>query len=333
MADQAPAVTAILLTCNCAGIVSAALQSVLGQQGPPLEVLVSDDASTDDTYAVLERELAGYSGPHRVLLRRRALNSGSKSAHLNDVFPRARGRYLVSFDGDDVSEPQRVQRLLAAFAADPRARAVYSDYSILDAAGQAGARRRVRHPPAGADPRPWFARVDAFASGTTLAVRREVVEAFGPLDPQVHEDVVLPFRAALLGTVHHLDEALVRVRRRGDSLTAAYGRFASIEDYRDWWRRGIEGAGRHLASRLADLATAGRLGLVPPAELGRLAAIARASLAEAEASAGLVDPALRVRLRCLMRLAGAGMGREDFLLGAALVFAPRFYLRYKRRRP
>ncbi|TAK51514.1 MAG: glycosyltransferase [Gammaproteobacteria bacterium] len=333
MADQAPAVTAILLSCNCAGVIRAALQSVLGQQGPPLEVLVSDDASTDDTFAVLERELAGYSGPHHVLLRRRAQNSGSKSAHLNEVFPLTRGRYLVSFDGDDVSEPQRVQRLLAAFAADPRARAVYSDYSIMDPAGRAGARRRVRHPPAGTDPRPWFARIDAFASGTTLAVRREVVEVFGPLDPQVHEDVALPFRAALLGTVHHVDEPLVRVRRRGDSLTAAYGRFASIEDYRDWWRRGIEGAGRHLASRLADLATAEGLSLVPPAELGRLAEIARESLAEAEASAGLVSPSPLRRLRTYAWLARNGMPRDELLLNAALVLAPRLYLRYKRRRP
>ena len=44
-------------------------------------------------------------------------------------------------------------------------------------------------------------RVDSFASGTTLAIRRDVVETFGPLELEINEHAVLPLRASLLGEV------------------------------------------------------------------------------------------------------------------------------------
>ena len=327
-----PALTAILLSHDCERVIGVALQSLLEQDCEPMEVIVSDDASTDDTYAVLEGMLARYAGPHRVKLRRRTVNSGSKSAHLNEVFPLASGRYLVSFDGDDISERGRTSRILAAFRADDSVSAVYSDYAFMEEGGRAGAPRGVRHPPNGSSARRWFARIDAFASGATLAIRRDVVETFGPLEPDINEDVVLPFRASLLGEVRFLDQPLVRVRRWAGSLTSAHDRLASIEHYRAWWQRGIARARRQCESRLADLATAERRSLLEAAELQTLRAIATTSLAEAEASGGLVSPALFARLRCFARQLRPGADREDLLLGAGLTFAPGLYLRYKRHK-
>jgi GT2 family glycosyltransferase len=327
-----PAVTAILLSYNCEAVIGAALESVLAQDCEPMEIIVSDDASTDGTWDLIKRTTADYRGPHRVTFRRRETNAGSKSAHLNDVFPLAGGRYLVSFDGDDISEPGRVSAILAAFRADASVSGVFSDYTYMEEGGLAGARRGVHHPPPGTSARRWFARVDAFASGTTLAIRRDVVETFGPLEPDINEDVVLPFRASLLGEVRFIDQPLVRVRRRAESLTAAHDRFASIEHYRAWWQRGIARARRQLESRQADLATAERQALVGPAELAALREIATRSLAEAEASGGLVSPSLLERLRCFARQLRPGADREDLLLGAGLTFAPGLYLRYKRRR-
>jgi glycosyltransferase involved in cell wall biosynthesis len=330
--ESPPDATAILLTYNCAGMVGQALRSLLAQDCEPMEVIVSDDASSDDTWAVLQRELDGYTGPHRVTLRRREANSGSKSAHLNDVFPLASGRYLVSFDGDDISEPHRVRRILEAFRQDPGVALVYSDYAYMDERGGASGRRGVPRPPPGSDARPWFARVDAYASGTTLAVRRDVVEVFGPLDPAINEDVVLPFRASLLGEVRCLDEPLVRVRRWQGSLTAETGRFASMEAYRAWLLKGIARARRQLGSRLDDLRRAEARGLGTPEELDALRQVARDSMAEAEASAAIVSPSMLKRLRCVASLFRPGANREDLAQSLFLAFAPGLYLRYKRRR-
>ena len=332
MPDTQFNVSAILLSHNCERVIADALRSVLAQDCEPMEIIVSDDASTDGTFAVIQRESEQYAGPHRVVLRRRDSNAGSKSAHLNDVFPLASGRYLVSFDGDDVSDPKRVSSILEAFQADDAVTAVYSGYSLMDPAGRPLGRGKVQHPPPGADAARWFARVDAYASGATLAVRRDVVDVFGPLAPKIHEDVVLPFRASLVGKVRYLDEDLVRVRRWQGSFTADADRFISMDRYRARMLQGIGQARRQLDSRLADLRKAAELERIEPETREELERIARASMADAAATADLVSPSFLVRLRCLARLARSGAYRQELPQNALLTFAPRAYLGYKRRK-
>ena len=332
MSTAPPFVSAILLSYNCADQIKDALQSVLDQQCEPMEVIVSDDASQDATFTVLQREVAAYEGPHLVRLRRRETNSGSKSAHLNDVFPLVTGQILVSFDGDDVAERDRVCRILDVFRESPRVSAVYSDYSYLDGLGRAGRRRGVGKPPSGADARHWFAKVDAYAPGATLAVRRDVVETFGPLDPSINEDVVLPFRASLIGDVHYIDEALVRVRRWDGSLTSHPERLRSVENLRSWLLRGVAQARRQMESRLEDLGQAEKLGLVQALDVDALRATVAASMADAEASACLTSPSLLARLRCLAKLTRPDDRWRHFPQNAFLTLAPSLYLKYKQRR-
>ena len=329
MSAPSTAASAILLSYNCAEQIAAAVRSVLDQQCEPLEVLISDDASQDATFTVLQREVAAYQGPHRVKLRRRETNSGSKSAHLNDVFPLATGQFLISFDGDDIAEPHRARRILEAFRENPLVSAVFSDYAYMDGLGRAGRRRRVNHPLSGEDARHWFAKVDAYAPGATLAVRRDVVETFGPLDPAIHEDSVLPFRASLLGAVHYIDEALVRVRRWEGSFTTDRERFRSLNQLRSWLLQGIAHARRQMEQRVKDLCKAEQLGLVEPQDLEALRATVAGSLAEAEASACLASPSLLKRLRCFVTMVGSENYRQHLGQNAFLTLAPSLYIKYK----
>jgi cellulose synthase/poly-beta-1,6-N-acetylglucosamine synthase-like glycosyltransferase len=101
-----------------------------------MEIIVSDDASADDTVGVVERELARYHGARGIQFIRRTTNSGSKSAHLNGVFPEASGDILISFDGDDISEIYRVRKIVERFRSDSNVQAVYSSYSLIDRFGR-----------------------------------------------------------------------------------------------------------------------------------------------------------------------------------------------------
>jgi glycosyltransferase involved in cell wall biosynthesis len=325
-------VTAILLSYNSEDFIVEALASLLAQDCEPMEVIVSDDASSDATYEILRREVASYAGPHRIDLRQRNRNAGSKSAHLNHIFPTAKGDILVSFDADDFSAPSRVRRIVETFDRGHEVTAVYSSYSLIDETGRPLGPSKVPHPPAGEPASRWFARVDANASGTTLAIRREVAEAFGPIDPDIAEDIVLPFRASLLGEVAFLEEVLVRARRHPNSLTADFASLLSLENYRDRMRRGIEGARRNLDSRLADLETAAReLGLGSQ-EARELREIAHRSVRQAERTAQLVSTSFPRRLATLAWLISQGAYREQLAQHAALALMPRTYLRYKRRK-
>jgi glycosyltransferase involved in cell wall biosynthesis len=326
-----PQVSAILLTYNCARFVREAIRGVFEQDwAEPLQVVVSDDASTDGTYDIACSEASAYHGPYAVTLRQRRTNSGSKSAHLNDVLPSVTGDIIVSFDGDDVSERSRIRRIAEAFRR-PGVHAVYSSYSVIDSFGCPQGGGRVPHPPSPANAAEWFARADAYAAGATLAVRRAVFEAFGPLDPAIHEDVVLPFRASLLGDTVYIDEPLVRFRRHAASLTADLDRFASLDAYRERLYVGIERAQRGAKSRLEDINRA--IALMPDraTEFRRLQAVVADSVAKAELTAQLVDPSLARRAGALLRLACSGAYREELLQHVGLALAPGRYLRYKRR--
>lgn len=323
-------VSAVLLCYNCEDFIGEALQSALDQDCPPMQLIVSDDASTDGTVDIVQSILASYRGPHRIEFYQRPTNSGNKSAHLNSIFPRATGELIISFDGDDISRPYRVSRIMDAFVKNPDAYAVYSSFSLIDDTGQLLVTGNVPHPGKDGDASSWFARVDSYAAGTTLAVRREVVDKFGAIDPAINEDIVLPFRASLLGDVVFIEEELVKARRHSSSLTAAPDRFDSMVRYRERFKLGIEHARQHRASRFADLQIAESLMPDRIAELQELKTIVLESISTAESSAGLVSPSPITRLKSLLHLLKTGAYPDERSRQFFVAIAPRLYLRYKR---
>ena len=335
-----PLVSSILLCYNSEEFVAEALRGLLEQDYEgPMEIVISDDASKDQTVDVVEVTLGRRPTRHDVRLVRRETNTGSKSGHLNAVFPTVSGDILITFDDDDVSEPSRVRKIVERFKADPRTQAVFSSYSLIDPTGRPMGQGKVPHPPTPTHThthtytpsRVWFATIDAYAAGTTLAVRRPVIDTFGPLDPAINEDVVLPFRASLLGEVQYISESLVRVRRRGTSLTADLDRFASLDAYRARIFTGIERARKSAELRLRDIQRAEELGLLDRAALGELRRIVAASLSNAELSGRLMDSSLFTRVSGLFQLMRRGAYQEDLLQHIGITLAPQSYLRYKRR--
>jgi glycosyltransferase involved in cell wall biosynthesis len=330
-AGRHPRATALLLTYNCEKYVGDALRSLLAQECEPLEVFISDDASTDGTLALIEKTVAAYDGPHEVTIARRSNNSGSKSAHLNAVVASTHGSTIVSFDGDDVYDPARVRRILECFDADPSTHAVYSMYRRIDEQGRVIGNGHIPRPGISVPATEWFAKVDSYAAGSTLAVRREVFTEFGPLPSDIAEDVVLPFRASLLGSVAFLKTPLVYARRRLDSLTASYDAYHSIDNYRRRFRQGVESARAKLASRLLDLDVACRLMPDRRDEFDHLRRLAHSSLSDAELSLGLVDRRAVKRISALLALLSRRAYRHDFPQNLAIALLPRLYLKHKRR--
>ena len=332
-AGHGPAVTAVLLSYDCEDYVGAALDGVLAQDyAGPLEIVVSDDASRDASFEIVQARAGQYRGPHRLVLNRRQSNSGSKSAHLNGVLPGCSGELLVSFDGDDVSMPTRVSRIVDRFVSNPAAQAVYSSFTLMGDGIRPARAARVPHPPPATDAAAWFARIDAYAAGATLAVRRTVVDAFGPLDPSLNEDVQLPFRAGLMGDVEFIDEPLVHVNRRPGSFTADWQRYESLVAYRDRMFAGLDTGARARCSRLADIETAARLQPDLHERFDRLRELVERSMDDAELTRALVSDRFSLRLRGLVAVCRAGAYRSELSQHAFLALAPRLYLAYRRRR-
>ncbi len=128
---RGPLVTAIVPTYNGAAFIGRTLDSLAAQTWPNLEILVGDDASTDETLAVVRRFAEG----------RRDVRVITRDANLgwlrntNDLMARARGEFLFFAFHDDVVEPGYVAELMRALLGRPDAVLAFSDMTVAEVDG------------------------------------------------------------------------------------------------------------------------------------------------------------------------------------------------------
>jgi len=101
-------------TRNRSKLLARCLESICNQSYRDIEILVVDDASDDETPAVLD--LLASSDP-RIRVFRQVTPSGAPAAR-NVAIRSARGRYLTGIDDDDVMLQHRIKTLITAF--DPQ---------------------------------------------------------------------------------------------------------------------------------------------------------------------------------------------------------------------
>jgi glycosyltransferase involved in cell wall biosynthesis len=111
--DVPVTVSAVMPTYNTGAYLPAAIDSILAQDFQDWELIIVDDASTDDTPEVLSR----YTDP-RIRTYRRDTNGGRAIAR-NRAVTMARGRYIAIADSDDVSLPNRFSEQVAFLDAHP----------------------------------------------------------------------------------------------------------------------------------------------------------------------------------------------------------------------
>lgn len=140
----APAVTFGLVAYNQEKYVREAIEGAFAQTFSPMEIILSDDCSTDRTFAIMEEMAASYRGPHIVIARREASNVGTVQ-HLMNVARAAKGELMVVAAGDDISYPDRAGALYMAWK-ETGAAALASWHDEIDAEGRM-LRRNVSFPP------------------------------------------------------------------------------------------------------------------------------------------------------------------------------------------
>jgi glycosyltransferase involved in cell wall biosynthesis len=229
MADGAerPLVTFYVMAYNQARFIREAVEGALAQTYRPLEIVLSDDCSSDGTFEIMRHAVKGYSGPHTVILNRNPYNLGL-SGHVNRILELASGELIIASDGDDVSNPVRAERFVDAWLKNDRPAALYSAVSCIDADGK----------PTMRDGSEWFAqflpleretraeRLLRFAQDgsprlvtCSAAWTKELCEAFGPLPKRVwFEDNVITLRAWLFDRIDFIPEALVRYRQHDSNV-------------------------------------------------------------------------------------------------------------------
>jgi glycosyltransferase involved in cell wall biosynthesis len=280
-AAERPLATLFIIGYNHEDYIAAAIDGALAQTWSPLEIILSDDGSTDRTFAIMQEKAAAYSGPHRVILNRNPTNLGIVP-HIEKVVSLAHGELIVENDGDDVSVPHRVARMVEAWlASGRRAKAIHSARRRLDEKGGLHEVFDDRRVLANQTPLEVI-RDHGTLVGASLAYDREVWDRFGPQSPvAVFDDFPTAFRASLIGEIHYLPEPLLHWRTGGTTSRPAeragwnhlYGfRIKDLRWHRSFWRR-----------YLADMET------VEPPDAAECRRLCREKIARADFLIGLSE--------------------------------------------
>ncbi len=258
-----PLVTLGLLAYNQEKFVEEAVRAALAQTYSPLEIILSDDCSLDATFEVISAAASAYCGPHQVRVNRNNRNLGIVG-HYNHVGALARGRWLFSAAGDDISLPDRVSVCMETVLSRTTAVAAFSDFEEF---GELAGQLATHALPEPAD----FLlerQIENFGvriPGATLAVDRRLLDLFGPMPTEaISEDRILPFRARLLGDIVYVPRVLVRRRRHKGSVNAKNLalRRGNRQSRRSSARRAAQERIARLKAFTGDLSCAKALGLV-----------------------------------------------------------------------
>lgn len=233
-----PLISIIMSVYNCESTLREAVDSIVTQTYPNWEFIICDDGSTDGT-AVLLRQIAESMDDPRIVLLRNETNR--KLAYsLNRCLERANGEYIARMDGDDISEPHRLETQLRFLQGNPGLDLVGSSMLRFNAKGAGD----VIHP-AEESPNKWSMGRSGKAPffHATILARREVFKkvdnytvAWRTERGQDHDLWFKFFAAGLDGW--NLSEPLYRVREdaaaiRRRTARARFGAYVtSIKGYR-----------------------------------------------------------------------------------------------------
>ncbi|WP_315015671.1 glycosyltransferase family 2 protein [Capnocytophaga leadbetteri] len=121
-------ISVLIPTYNVEKFVEKALRSIMLQTYVNLEIIVVDDCSTDNTFAVLKK-LAKEDG--RIKLFRNEKNKKIADT-LNFALKQATGRYIARMDGDDISHPKRIEILYKYLQVHQEIKLVGSNIFLVD---------------------------------------------------------------------------------------------------------------------------------------------------------------------------------------------------------
>jgi GT2 family glycosyltransferase len=257
---RCPLVSVIIPCYNYGRFLPESIGSVLSQRGVDVEVIIVDDASTDDSAAVAERFAAADA---RVSVLRHTKNAGHVVT-FNDGYAQAAGEFIVRLDADDLLTEGSLSRAIALFDEFPRVGLVYGHPQHFT----------TSTPPAARLPEPgwivwsgrdWVAErcrrgVNCITTPEAI-VRADVMKRIGALDTRLHfaQDMEMWLRVAAVSDVGFVagpDQALHRDHPASMSATSGSAALLDLVERRTVFDVLFEGPGGEIpgADKLHDVA-------------------------------------------------------------------------------
>ena len=220
-----PWVTVICTSYNQQAFVAEAIQSVIAQSYPNIDLIVIDNGSTDQTATRIDEVILPYPA---IRFIRNTLNLGLNRA-FNQGLALAKGQYIIDLSADDVLLPDRVARQVVFFEQLPdEYGVVFSNASYIDASGNVTG---VHYP---IDPATGLARAVVptgyifrqiltryFICTPTMMMRRHVLHQLNGYDEALsYEDFDFWVRSSRFCRYAYQDAILTQKRRHPNAMSA-----------------------------------------------------------------------------------------------------------------
>lgn len=209
-----------LFTYNQAAFVAEAVKSALSQEYDDLEIIISDDCSSDETFEIIQSVTNCYTGKHKLILLRNDYNMGLVP-HINKVlFNHTHGKYIILAAGDDVSLPHRTKLTVKALSKDTVVGVVFPVVKINKIGGIIdNPRKKYNHI---YKLNASYLRKSSFmVYGTGLSFIREVMEVFGKLnDSCPTEDSTFRLRCLLMGRILLMGDSCMYYRIHDNNMSS-----------------------------------------------------------------------------------------------------------------
>ncbi|MDV3253789.1 glycosyltransferase [Devosia sp. BK] len=220
--DQ-PLVTVIMPVYNQQTLVAESLRSVLQQSYGNIEILVSDDKSTDGSLDAIRRLLSETdAGSKSVHVIAQPENLGI-SRHVNNLLSKANGEFIAFFSGDDIMFSEKIDSQVRLMLADPDCTICYHDMEVQDAGSGAVKFRFSDRIPPRQGHMDQLMRHGSFICGAAFMARRKFRIVYCDEQIRFASDWLhqMEWLGANGGTIKYIDRVLGRYRRHSGNTTSS----------------------------------------------------------------------------------------------------------------
>jgi len=226
--DKRPLLSLIIITYNQEKFIEETITGALSQTYSPLEIIISDDNSTDNNFQTIERMVSEYSGSHKILINRNSRNLGM-GEHINKALSLSNGELIIINGGDDISSPERAQVIYNEWITSKRKTVgFFSNVQLIDQNGQDLGIMFKSIPEYTKNLQSFLEKANQFSIrkqplcwllGCSAAIDRRIFDKFDMINKNVlQEDGVFAFRSLLLGDIQYIDSVLVKYRRHDNNI-------------------------------------------------------------------------------------------------------------------
>jgi len=219
-----PLVSVSLGTYNGEKYLAEQLDSILQQTYPNIEIVITDDCSTDATQQILKNYAEKYNNIKVYFNEKNLgyLRNFEKNLHYTT------GEFIAFSDQDDIWLPDKIQILIDSIGDYPL---VYSDTAYVDAEGKPMGKKL-------SDVRNFISGVNLYATepsggswvaGHTMLFKRKLLETALPFPDYFNHDAWMSYIAMLNGGIKPVNKPLVLYRQHGNNAIGGVGRGKKVK--------------------------------------------------------------------------------------------------------